>query len=134
MFATNKLSFNIKSKHIAIVIVVFVIVMVMVIVIIIIPCWCQAFHQYYCFCCRIFRHFWRIRSRRVVRVGATIAVHREQRVPSTDVLPDVHLVQVDLRAAQSLVVLKAHATLPHHDDNIPPKDIGALREKDAERE
>lgn len=61
-------------------------------------------------------------------------MHREQRVPSTDVLPDVHLVQVDLRAAQSLVVLKAHATLPHHDDNIPPKDIGALREKDAERE
>lgn len=56
-------------------------------------------------------------------------MHGKQRVPSADVLPDVHLVQVDLRAAQALVVFEAHAALPHHDDNIPTKDVGALREK-----
>lgn len=58
-------------------------------------------------------------------------MHGEQRVPSADVLPDVHLVQVDLCAAQALIVLETHATLPHHDDNIPAKDIGALREKEG---
>lgn len=61
-------------------------------------------------------------------------MHGEQRIPSADVLPDVHLVQVDLCAAQALIVLETHATLPHHDDNIPTKDIGALREKGGERE
>lgn len=53
-------------------------------------------------------------------------MHREERVPAVDVLPDVHLVQVDLRAAQPLVVLESHAPLPHHDDDVASKDVGAL--------
>lgn len=67
-----------------------------------------------------------VRSGRVVRVGAAVAVHREERIPAVDVLADVHLVQVHLRAAQSLVVLEAHAPLPHHDDDVAPKDVRAL--------
>jgi len=54
-------------------------------------------------------------------------VHREERIPSADGLSDAHLVQVHLRAAQALVVLEAHAPLPHHDDDVAPKDVRALQ-------
>lgn len=68
-----------------------------------------------------------VRSGRVVRVGASVAVHREKRVPSADGLADAQLVQIHLRAAQSLVVFEAHAPLPHHDDDVAAKDVRALR-------